>query len=149
MRPGSGLQKGVRLLLEDRCQGPPRPRPRPPRAPTPPSRNRCRAAAWTCSTSPTVQVPLRKRWRAVEKAFKAYEAAREAVAKAKAERPKAVGGLTAGADRLETSGVVLVVVRGVRRRGSAARGAFELFRPDGQLNDRAWADKRSRRPARC
>ena len=86
------------------------------------------------------RVPLRANWRRVEKAFKVYEKAKAKLAKAKEERRQAVGGLT----RRVTATWEQVerhwrwherVEKGWQR----ARGAFEVFRPDGQLNDRTWA----------
>jgi hypothetical protein len=88
------------------------------------------------------RIPLRTRWRRVEKAFKVYEKAKAKLAKAKEERHQAVGGRT----RRVTATWAEVErywswYEQVEKGWQRARGAFELFRPDGQLNDRAWAEQ--------
>lgn len=133
---GTGLQKGLRLLAQQRQQ---------------------EAALADANAKPkpllsngldlfhiaqAARVPLRMRWRGVEKAFQAYEAARAKVAKAKERQPKAVGGLTrrmqSAWDHVEW---YWTWYEEQEKAWQRARGAFELFRPDGQLNDRAWAEQ--------
>jgi hypothetical protein len=84
--------------------------------------------------------PLRAAWQTVQKAFTAYEAAKAALAKAQEKRPRAVGGLTR---RLQTAWEQVernwLVYEEQEKAWQRARGAFELFRPDGHLNDRVWA----------
>ena len=133
---GPGLQKGLRLLAEQRRQ---------------------EAAKVDANAKPkpllsngldlfhiaqAARVPLRMRWRGVEKAFQAYEAARAKVALAQANRPKAVGGLTR---RLQSAWDHVEWYWSwydeQEKAWQRARGAFELFRPDGQLNERVWAQQ--------
>lgn len=133
---GTGLQKGLRLLAEQRQQA---------------------AAKADANAEPkpllsngldlfhiaqAARVPLRRRWRGVEKAFNEYEAARAKVAKAKERQPQAVGGLTrrmqAAWDHVQW---YWTWYEGQEKAWQRARGAFELFRPDGQLNDRVWAQQ--------
>lgn len=147
---GVGLQKGLRLLIEQR------------RAEAVKAEANAEANAEAEATAPPpakakpvpsngldlfhiaqeARVPLRAHWRGVEKAFKAYEAARLALARAKEERPQAVGGLTrrltAAWDHVEW---YWLLYEEQDKAWQRARGAFELFRPDGQLNDRAWAEQ--------
>jgi hypothetical protein len=132
---GSGLQKGLRLLLEQRQA----------------------AALANASVEPKVlfsngldlfhiaqaaRAPLRARWREVEKAFNEYEAVRALVARAKEKKPQAVGGLTR---RMQAAWANVewrwLWYEKQEQAWQRARGAFELFRPDGLLNDRAWAEQ--------
>jgi hypothetical protein len=136
---GSGLQKGLRLLAEQRRQEAARAQAEPGGAgkPKPLLSN----GLDLFHISQEAGVPLRARWRGVEEAFRAYEAAEVALAEAKQRRPKAVGGLSR---RLQAAWEHLEWYwswyDSQERAWQRARGAFELFRPDGQLNDRAWAE---------
>lgn len=137
---GSGLQKGLRLLAEQRQQ------------------EAAKAQAEGHSTaqpkplldngldlfhiSQEANRALRLCWRQVENAFKRYEAAEAALAKATEKRPRAVKGLS---ERVKSRWKELEWLWGwYETREQAwkrARAAFELFRPDGQLNDRIWAEQ--------
>jgi hypothetical protein len=140
---GSGLQKGLRLLIEQRRQEAakaeaevakafvaPKPRPVPSNG------------LDLFHIAQQARVPLRARWRKVEKAFHGYAKARAALLAAKEHKPRAVGGLTgrvkAAWQRVEWYWSWYEEQEQAWQR---ARGAFELFRPDGQLNDRAWAEQ--------
>jgi hypothetical protein len=136
---GVGLQKGLRLLAERRRL----------------------AAAKAASEAPSgakpkpllsngldlfhiaqqARVPLRARWRMVEQAFGEYEEARAALLAAKERKPQAVGGLTR---RMQTKWAHVEWCwswyEQQEKAWQRARGAFELFRPDGRLNDRVWAE---------
>jgi len=133
---GSGLQKGLRLEVEQRRQA---------------------AAKADANAKPKpllsngldlfhiaqeARKPLRACWRGVEKAFKAYEKAQAKLAKAKADKSQAVGGLTRG---VETAWAHVEWYwswyEEQEKAWQRARGAFESFRPDGQLNDRVWAQQ--------
>jgi len=133
---GTGLQKGLRLVAQQRQQA---------------------AAQAQADAKPKpllnngldlfhiaqqARVPLRARWRKVEKAFQGYEKARTALLKAKESKPQAVGGLTR---RMQTEWDFVEWCwswyEKEEKAWQRARGAFELFRPDGQLNDRVWADR--------
>jgi hypothetical protein len=152
---GSGLQKGLRLLIEQRRQEAAKveavPEPVPEAEAAPKAEPAASPAAAKTKPVPSngldlfhiaqaARVPLRARWQSVEKAFKAYEAARTALAKAKEKRPRAVGGLTC---RMQTAWENVewywLWYEEQQKAWQRARGAFELFRPDGRLNDRAWA----------
>lgn len=133
---GTGLQKGLRLLAQQRQQD---------------------AAKADANAKPKpllsngldlfhiaqqARVPLRACWRMVEQAFGEYEEARAELLRAKERKPQAVGGLTR---RVQTR---WTHVEGCwswyerqEKAWQRARGAFELFRPDGQLNDRVWAEQ--------
>lgn len=140
---GSGLQKGLRLLAEQRQQ------------------EAAQAEANADSTakpkpllsngldlfhiSQEANGALRALWRHVEKAFKRYEAASAALAKAQERRPQAVGGLSR---RLQSRWQELQRIwswyESQEQAWKRARGAFELFGPAGELNDRAWAEQEIR-----
>lgn len=132
---GSGLQKGLRLLLEQRqtdakadASGKPKPL--------------LSNGLDLFHIAQAARVPLRARWREVEKAFNEYEAAKAKVARAKEKKPQAVGGLTR---RMQAAWANVewrwLWYEKQEKAWQRARGAFELFRPDGQLNDRAWAEQ--------
>jgi hypothetical protein len=133
---GTGLQKGLRLLAEQR-------------------QSAAAKAAAGAKPKPVLsngldlfhiaqaaRVPLRARWRMVERAFQVYEEARAALLKAKEHKPQAVGGRTRRMqmawDHVEWCWSWYEEQEKAWQR---ARGAFELFRPDGQLNDRVWAQQ--------
>jgi hypothetical protein len=133
---GTGLQKGLRLLAEQRQQG---------------------AAEADAKAKPkpllsngldlfhiaqAARVPLRARWRMVEKAFGEYEEARAALLAAKDRKPQAVGGLTRRVQaKWGHAEWCWSWYEDEEKAWQRVRGAFELFRPDGQLNDRAWAER--------
>ena len=133
---GSGLQKGLRLLVLQRRQA------------TAEADDNAKPKPLLSNgldlfhIAQAARVPLRARWRGVEKAFLAYEAARSALAEAKERRPRAVGGLTR---RVQTEWEYVEWYwswyEGQEKAWQRARGAFELFRPNGLLNDRAWAEQ--------
>jgi hypothetical protein len=132
---GTGLQKGLRLLAGQRQQeaeadGNAEPKPL------------LSNGLDLFHIAQAARAPLRARWRGVEKAFNEYEAARAKVAKAKERQPKAVGGLTrrmqAAWDHVQWR---WSWYEEQEKAWGRARGAFELFRPDGQLNDRTWAQQ--------
>lgn len=133
---GTGLQKGLRLLAEQRqqaaakAQGDAKPKPL------------LSNGLDLFHIAQQARVPLRARWRMVEKAFQGYEEARVALLKAKERKPKAVGGLTR---RVQTEWDYVEWCwswyEEQEKAWERARGAFELFRPDGQLNDRVWAEQ--------
>jgi hypothetical protein len=131
---GSGLQKGLRLAAEQRRQALARA----------PADARPKALLTSgldvFHIAQAARVPLRARWRRVQKAFTAYEVARAALAKANERRPRAVGGRTR---RLQAAWQKVEWYwswyEEQEKAWGRARAALELFRPDGRLNDRAWA----------
>src|ERR1700722_7744096 len=155
MDQGSGLQKGVRLLIEDRRQKAAEAETAEAEAAEAAKAGKTAKAEATAKPkslpdggldlfhiAQAARIPLRARWRGVEKAFKAYEAARVALAKAKEKRSKAAGGLKrrmqAAWDHVEW---YWLWYEEQEKAWQRARGAFEVFRPDGRLNDRAWAEQ--------
>ena len=133
---GSGLQKGLRLLAEQRQQAaanaPEDAKPKP----------LLSNGLDLFHIAQEARRPLRAEWKSVEKEFQVYEKARAALLRAKAGKPQAVGGLTRGVqlawERVEWR---WSLYEKREKAWERARGAFELFRPDGQLNDRVWAEQ--------
>jgi hypothetical protein len=83
---------------------------------------------------------LATRWRQAEKTFAAGEAADELVARAqrKGDDARRVAGHARGAWSRVTR--QLAEIEDLTHAYERAREALEIFRPDGQLNDRAWAE---------
>jgi hypothetical protein len=167
---GTGLQKGLRLLAEHRQQeaalaeaeAKTKSAPEvaakafaPSKAATPEARFAAEAAHQAAKQpalfipaldlfhiAQAARVPLRANWRRVEKAFKVYEKAKAKLARAKEKRPQAVGGRTGRVKSTwEQVERYWAWHERVEKGWQRARGAFELFRPDGQLNERPWAEQ--------
>jgi hypothetical protein len=133
---GTGLQKGLRLLAEQRQQA-------------------AAKAEGNATPKPVLsngldlfhiaqeaRVPLRAAWRQVAKAFTAYEAARAKLVKAQQKKPQSVGSQTRSVNSAWQRVELYWSLHEQREKAwQRARAAFELFRPDGTLNDRVWAQQ--------
>jgi hypothetical protein len=126
---GTGLQAGLRLLAQER----------PPAATPAEARPPLRNGLDVFHIARAAHVPLAARWRRVERCWAQAEKAEAALAKAR-QRRRPTGGLTrrvqAAWGRVRWHWRWYEEVEAAWRR---ARAALELFRPDGRLNDRAWA----------
>ena len=91
-------------------------------------------------TSQEAKRVLRQKWRRVESLWEHAESCDADVARAKAQGVDARGAAAAARAAWSKATTAFDQVDHLEAAWRRGRGAFELFRPDGQLNDRQWAE---------